>query len=333
VLQTFLCLFTIAVADDSTLIKAQLMTTRVTRIVLAVVGCVQGVRRQVSYFHLVALSTLHHLMALPDYFVVFQSFSLVSHSLYLAFERSLNLTAFILSATLNLSLAFVSTQLWDSDELCVGQSSPKVLSVRSYVTWGDGFMNAMILFQYVLLDGLLVLYPALPSSSLPPRQFSFYHFSFIRTVVLAIFTTISVYSTIGWLNDVADKSQQQWSFGQMFALASVGVTSASQWLEYLVDDGGGLPRYRQWIQGPFRVRSAIIDVVSKRIMAIVRSVSIGAKLTASKIAWYMGREWRFLLGWKTGKCVDRIGRAKSPVNRTGERKVSRACCVLQGRGC
>ena len=100
-----------------------------------------------------------------------------------------------------------------------------------------------------------------------------------------------------------------------------------------VNNGGGLPRYRQWIQGPFRVRSAIIDVVSKRIMAIVRSVSIGAKLTASKIAWYMGREWRFLLGWKTGKCVDRIGRAKSPVNRTGERKVSRACCVLQGRGC
>ena len=48
-----------------------------------------------------------------------------------------------------------------------------------------------------------------------------------------------------WLNKVSDASQQEWTFGQIFALAGVGSTSALQWLEFANETmEDGVVRYR-----------------------------------------------------------------------------------------
>ncbi len=232
----------------------QLMTTRITRIVLILVGYTQSLRKEVSYYHLIAISTFHHLLAIPEYFVVFQRISFEPRSSPIAVERFLNIGGGILAALFNLSLAFISTQLWGLSGRCIPTTKSGQLYTihvpKLYVFWGEGFMNALLLFQYIWLDTLLAIYPWLPArEGVTAQPFKFYHFSFVRCVLLAIFTTMCLQSTIRWLNIVGDETQREWSFGQMFALASIGITLVVQWSGYALDPGTidrTVPRYRHW---------------------------------------------------------------------------------------
>jgi hypothetical protein len=250
------CFFAIAIADNVKFVRSVLMTARGTRIVLLVVGFLQSVRRQVSYYHLIALSTLHHLLGIPEYFVTLHLITpqIPDESHYVLFERLLNIGGFFLTTMFNLSLAFVSTQLWGVEGRCLSKTADGQLTYTKipdlYISWGEGFMNALILFQYIWMDFLLAIYPWLevkPGSLY--QHFTFYRFCFLRDIGFAVFTTMCMMSTVRWLNDVSDPSQREWSFGQMFALASIGIASLAQWVEYAMDTSAVDPtvtRYLHW---------------------------------------------------------------------------------------
>src|SRR5579859_4641574 len=100
------------------------MLTRATRFILILSGFILAIKREVSYYHLMALSTLHHIMGTVEYFVVFQQLTLEPEPGYQTAERLMNLSGFILSTYLNLSLAFVSTQLWTLNQICLQGHTP-----------------------------------------------------------------------------------------------------------------------------------------------------------------------------------------------------------------
>lgn len=267
--QTFVSFFAIAVADNVEFVRTVLMTNRGTRVVLLVVGFLQSVRRQISYYHLIALSTLHHLLGIPEYFVTLQLITPrdPSSSHYVLFERMLNIGSFFLTAMFNLSLAFVSTQLWGVEGRCLSKTAEGQLTYTKipnlYIFWGEGFLNALILFQYIWMDFLLAIYPWLEiRPGCLSQHFAFYRFCFLRDIGLAVFTTICIMSTIQWLNNISDSTQREWSFGQMFALASVGITSLAQWVEYAVDtsaDDPTLTRYVKWFRYCIRLSNLVSD--------------------------------------------------------------------------
>jgi hypothetical protein len=252
------CFFAITIADDVRFVRSILMTARGTRIVLLVIGFLQSVRRQISYYHLIALSTLHHLLAIPEYFVILQLIipRIPSESHYVHFERMLNIAGFLLAALFNLSLAFVSTQLWGVEGRCISKTSDGQLTYTKipnlYIFWGEGFQNALILFQYIWLDFLLAIYPwleVMPGQL--SQQFSFYRLCFLRDIAVAVFTTACIQFTVRWLNSISDSSQLEWNFGQMFALASIGIMSLAQWVEYTMDKSAvnpTVPRYHHWFR-------------------------------------------------------------------------------------
>jgi hypothetical protein len=78
VMQTYISLIAIGVINNISFIRSVLTTGRVARLVLAAIGLVQLVRSELSYYHLVAVSRLYHLVCIPDYFMVFQELFLGS---------------------------------------------------------------------------------------------------------------------------------------------------------------------------------------------------------------------------------------------------------------
>jgi hypothetical protein len=107
----FLTFLALVVSDQYKVIQRQLKLTRATRFILVLAGFALAIKREVSYYHLVGLSTIHHILGMPEYFVVFQHLTLTPEPGYHIAERLINLSGFLMATSLNLSLAFVSTQL------------------------------------------------------------------------------------------------------------------------------------------------------------------------------------------------------------------------------
>lgn len=173
---------------------------------------------------------------MPEFFVVFQHLTLDREPGYYIVEKLMNLSGFLLATLLNLSLAFLSFQLWTIDDICL-DATPSTMATKktsdNYVIWNNGFLNAIILLQYIFLDGLLLLYPHIRKfPSLQTQSFHFYRARFLRSLAITIFASFSLNATIKWLNNVSDPTQQHWSFGQIFMVSGVGISSLLQWHEF-----------------------------------------------------------------------------------------------------
>ena len=74
IIQTFVTLAVADVADERGDTLSLLTTARITRTGLSLIGLLQSIRMQISFYHLSIVASFCHLLSLPEYLVVFMSF-------------------------------------------------------------------------------------------------------------------------------------------------------------------------------------------------------------------------------------------------------------------
>lgn len=263
IIQTYVALIAIFISNDRDFICSVLMTGRVAKLGLLIVGCVQGLRLQVSYYHLIALSKLCHLITIPEYLMAFHHLFL-RHRVSTGVDRVLNLCAFLLAGTLNLFLAVAAHFVSWMDHICNDgnlratrhrfHSPPQPSKVA---TAGHPYENALtslsLLLYYFWLDGLLAVSPWVRGRNQPPEGLrSIFRISYLHSLFTAVVATTWIRCMINWLTELTDATEQQWGFGQMVAVAGIGITTVIQWTEYALGMGADQisPRYYAWyLQG------------------------------------------------------------------------------------
>jgi hypothetical protein len=253
-MQTFITLLATVIVDDADDLKQFITAVRITRLVFVLVGIVQSLRKQISYYHLLALSITHYLLGIPEQFLLFMDPYIQRHLHSFKFEPFLNLTRAVLATLINLSLAFLSIHMEHLSKVCHSSDPQNQLILMNapdvYSFTGNGFANGLMLLIYLLVDIIVAASSfVMARNPTPARMPKFFSYSFFHHVFLAILTMTTLQYTIFWLYAVGDKSQQDWSAGQIVAFATISITSLFQWTDYACNMSKVDPtcrRYRHW---------------------------------------------------------------------------------------
>jgi len=175
--------------------------------------------------------------------------------LSIALVRFFSLLEFIFGGILNLTLAFISIHIGKFRLTCYVIKSTVIVeswSRAKYVPWGEVSNNAVNLLLHIWLDGLIALssWIGIPEYT---RHRIRYPVQVIHCIGHAILVVIGLQYILDWL-DAQDHSERKWDFGQMTALASIGLAMSAIWVEYALGTStvhNGMPRYCYWyLVGP-----------------------------------------------------------------------------------
>ena len=255
VLQTFAILCLICIADEWAIISSLLMTAQITRVLLTLIGLIQSINHQISFYHLSILSTLCHLLSIPEYLVIFTQFlpNWYKHERFSLAEKMLNIIGLILGATLNFALGVVWAILSKQGLTCLLSSHNDPLHFIAGITANHAPIQfsgqqpalripCIFVTLFTVTLTVVVFYCSKGYTAI-------YRIGFIFAVSYAIFVTMSLVSTIRWLDEIATDSQRNCGFGQMISIASGGLTVVMQLVNYSNATGpadSNIPRYHHW---------------------------------------------------------------------------------------
>ena len=159
--QTFFALAVIVIVNDNKLIQSLLMNGRILRGIFVLSGILQMVRYQLSFYHHFVLSHLSHLLAVPEYMIVFKVDVLGEQFRETTFHRISCILVAMLDLGLNIPLFSWSFQIkrhpgtWCFVSENSTSNDVPDLSVQ-FTAWGDYFSNFTVVYYFVLLDFVLI---------------------------------------------------------------------------------------------------------------------------------------------------------------------------------
>jgi hypothetical protein len=155
----------VIVADSPPFVRATLTTLRITRTLLAFVCLIQLLRSQISYYQLVAVAIMYHLLAIPEHMTInFKGIFKNENTPYYNYEHGIKVMGFILSVPINSLAAFISFNYLMGGYITCVEKMPglpiKVIDQPSlFAPWGTvgGRTNTILMLNYIVADGLLAL--------------------------------------------------------------------------------------------------------------------------------------------------------------------------------